>query len=107
MSHSFQTRLFFGATTTGDGAVFELATTTRALALQAEIIGAPATCTINLMGLLDGSTFDTIAVFDVTQGYVSGEIQDIPLPAPLRQVKGNISALSPGGSVNLYLAGYM
>jgi hypothetical protein len=56
------------------------------------------------MGLLEGGTWDTLCVLDISQGYVSGEISPLALPAPVRQVKGNIGALSGGTSpaVSLY-----
>ena len=68
--------------------------------------GAPAQAVVNLMGLVDGATWDTLCVLDINQGYVSGEISPISFPAPIRQVKGNIGALSGGAnpSVNLYFA---
>ena len=41
---------------------------------------------------------------DTSQGYVSGEISPLSFPTPVRQVKGNISALIGGTnpSVSLY-----
>ncbi len=97
-------KLLNAAATTGDGPVFNLEFPQLAAAAQAEIAGAPIQAVINLMGLLDGSTWDTLCVLDTSQGYVSGEISPITFPAPIRQIKGNIAALTGGTnpSVSLY-----
>jgi hypothetical protein len=104
MTQTAAIRLLNGAAATGDGPVFNLEFPQLAAAVQAEILGAPTACVINVMALLDGATWDTLCVLDINQGYVSGEISPISFPAPIRQVKGNIGALSGGitPSVNLY-----
>jgi hypothetical protein len=98
--------LLNAVTATGDGPVFKVMYPVLAVAVQAEIFGAPAACVINLLGLIDGSTFDTIATLDVSQGYVSGEIVMLPLPVMVKQIKGNVGSLSGGiaPSVSLYVA---
>lgn len=95
-------KLLNAADATGDGPVFDLSYPQLASAVQAEIFGAPTACVVNVMALLDGATWDTLCVLDVSQGYLSGEIQPLTFPATVRQIKANISALSSGGSVNLY-----
>ena len=104
MTQTAAIRLLNGATATGDGPVFNLEFPQLAAAVQAEIFGAPTACVINVLALLDGSTWDTLCVLDINQGYVSGGISPISFPAPIRQVKANIGALSGGTtpSVNLY-----
>jgi hypothetical protein len=93
-------------TVTGDGSVFKTMYPVLAMALQAEISGSPTACVINVLGLIDGATFDTIATLDVSQGYVSGEISMLTLPVLVKQIKGNIGSLSGGNapSVSLYVA---
>jgi hypothetical protein len=104
MTQTAAMRLLNVATTTGDGPVFNLEFPQLAAAVQAEIAGAPTQAVINVMALLDGGTWDTLCVLDINQGYVSGEIQPISFPAPIRQIKGNIGALAGGAnpSVSLY-----
>jgi hypothetical protein len=104
MTQTAAIRLLNGAAATGDGPVFNLEFPHLAAAVQVEIFGVPTACVINVMALIDGGTWDTLCVLDVNQGYVSGEISPISFPAPIRQVKGNIGALSGGTSpsVNLY-----
>ena len=104
MTQTVAIRLLSGATAPGDGPVFNLEFPQLAAAVQAEISGAPAQAVINLMGLLDGGTWDTLCVLDVSQGYISGEISPLTFPAPVRQVKGNIGALAGGAgpAVSLY-----
>lgn len=104
MTQTAAIKLLNAATTTGDGSVFNLEFPQLAAALQAEIAGAPTQAVINLMGLLDGSTWDTLCVLDTSQGYVSGEISPVTFPAPMRQIKGNIATLTGGTnpSVSLY-----
>jgi hypothetical protein len=104
MTQTAAIRLLNAATAAGDGPVFNLEFPQLAAAVQAEITGAPAQAVINLMGLLDGSTWDTLAVLDISQGYISGEISPLTFPAPVRQVKGNIGTLAGGTSpaVSLY-----
>jgi hypothetical protein len=106
MTDTAAIRLLNAATTTGDGPVFNLEFPQLAAAVQAEIAGAPTQAVINVMALIDGGTWDTLCVLDITQGYVSGEISPISFPAPIRQVKGNIGALAGGTnpSVSLYFA---
>jgi hypothetical protein len=99
-------KLLNAATNTGDGPVFNLEFPQLVAAVQAEIAGAPTQAVINLMGLLDGSTWDTLCVLDTSQGYVSGEISPITFPAPIRQIKGNVATLTGGTnpSISLYFA---
>jgi hypothetical protein len=106
MTDTAAIRLLNAATATGDGPVFNLEFPQLAAAVQAEIAGAPTQAVINVMALIDGGTWDTLCVLDITQGYVSGEISPISFPAPIRQVKGNIGALAGGTnpSVSLYFA---
>jgi hypothetical protein len=91
-------------TASGDGPVLKVMQPIVIEAIQAEISGDPAACVINLLGLIDGLTFDTIATLDVNQGYVSGGIVMLPARMRLRQIKGNVSALSAGASVSLYVS---
>jgi hypothetical protein len=104
MTQTAAIRLLNAATAAGDGPVFNLEFPQLAAAVQAEIAGAPAQVVINLMGLLDGGTWDTLCVLDIAQGYVSGEISPVTFPAPVRQIKGNIGTLTGGvsPSVSLY-----
>jgi hypothetical protein len=104
MTQTAAIRLLNAATATGDGPVFNLEFPQLAAAVQAEIAGAPAQAVISLMGLLDGGTWDTLCMLDISQGYVSGEISPLTFPAPVRQVKANIGALAGGTnpSVSLY-----
>ncbi|HWN49563.1 MAG TPA: hypothetical protein VNO18_06990 [Xanthobacteraceae bacterium] len=104
MTQTAAIKLLNAAATTGDGPVFNLEFPQLAAAAQAEIAGAPTQVVINLMGLLDGSTWDTLCVLDTSQGYVSGEISPITFPAPIRQIKGNIATLTGGTnpSISLY-----
>ena len=104
MTQTAAIKLLNAAATTGDGPVFNLEFPQLATAAQAEIAGAPTQAVINLMGLLDGSTWDTLCVLDTSQGYVSGEISPITFPAPIRQIKGNIAMLTGGTnpSISLY-----
>ena len=106
MTQTAAMRLLNAATTTGDGPVFNLEFPQLAAAVQAEIAGAPTAAIINVMALLDGGTWDTLCVLDISQGYVSGEIQPITFPAPIRQIKGNVGALAGGTnpSVSLYFS---
>ena len=104
MTQTVAIKLLNAAVTTGDGPVFNLDFPQLAAAVQAEIAGAPTQAVINVMALLDGGTWDTLCVLDVSQGYLSGEISPVTFPAPVRQVKGNIGALAGGTSpaVSLY-----
>lgn len=104
MTQTAAIRLLNSASANGDGPTFNLEFPQLAAAAQAEIFGAPAACVINVMALIDGGTWDTLCVLDINEGYVSGEISPISFPAPIRQIKGNIGALSGGSnpSVNLY-----
>jgi hypothetical protein len=104
MTQTAAIKLLNAASTIGDGPVFNLEFPQLAAAVQAEIAGAPTQATISVMALLDGATWDTLCVLDTSQGYVSGEISPITLPAPIRQVKGNIATLSGGANptVSLY-----
>jgi hypothetical protein len=106
MSLTAAITLLNNATTAGDGPVFNLEFPQLAAAVQAEITGAPSQAVINVMAMLDGSTWDTLAVLDTSQGYASGEISAISFPAPIRQVKGNVGTLSGGTNptVSLYFA---
>jgi hypothetical protein len=104
MNQTAAIRLLNAATTTGDGPVFNLEFPQLAAAVQAEIAGAPTQAVINVMALLDGGTWDTLAVLDTSQGYVSGDISPVAFPAPIRQIKGNVGTLTGGTnpSVSLY-----
>jgi hypothetical protein len=104
MTQTVAIKLLNAAQAAGDGPAFNLEFPQLAAAVQAEITGAPAQAVINLMGLLDGATWDTLCVLDIGQGYVSGEISPLTFPAPVRQIKGNIGALAGGTSpaVSLY-----
>jgi hypothetical protein len=104
MTQTVAIKLFNAAQAAGDGPVFNLEFPQLAAAVQAEITGAPAQAVINVMGLLDGVTWDTLCVLDTSQGYVSGEISPVTFPAPVRQIKGNIGALTGGTnpSISLY-----
>ena len=97
--------LLNGATTTGDGPVFDILLQPFIMSVQAVISGSPATCVINVMASLDSMTWDTVMVLDVTEGYISGEIQTISFPIVAKQIKGNVGAISSGASVSLYMAG--
>src|SRR5712671_3271443 len=77
----------------GDGPLFNLLYPQLAAAVQAEIFGAPTACVINIQARLDGATWDTIAVLDISQGYVSGKIQPLTFPAPVLEVKANLATL--------------
>ncbi len=104
MTQTAAMKLLSAAAAIGDGPVFNLEFPQLAAAVQAEIAGAPTQAVINVMALLDGSTWDTLCVLDTSQGYLSGEISAVSLPAPIRQVKGNIGTLTGGTnpSVSLY-----
>jgi hypothetical protein len=105
MSRTVAFTMLDGVTTgiaTGDGSVFPVDFPYLGAAVQAEISGAPVACVINIMGKIDGSTYDTIAVLDIAQGYVSGEVSPLTFPVPLRTIKANIGALSAGATVKLY-----
>jgi hypothetical protein len=104
MTQTAAFRLINAATTTGDGPIFNLEFPHLAAAVQAEITGAPTQAAINVMALLDGGTWDTLAVLDTNQGYLSGEISPLSFPAPIRQIKANIGTLSGGTNptVSLY-----
>lgn len=104
MTQTAAIRLLNAVTTIGDGPIFNLEFPQLAAAVQAEIAGAPTLAVINLMALLDGGTWDTLCVLDTSQGYSSGEISPVGFPAPIRQLKGNIGALTGGTnpSVSLY-----
>jgi len=83
MAQTAAMKLLNAAATTGDGPVFNLEFPQLAAAVQAEIAGAPTQAVINVMALLDGGTWDTLCVLDISQGYVSGEISAISFPAPI------------------------
>lgn len=98
------TNLLRAVTTTGDGDIYNALLAPLAASVQAEITGAPSVCVINVMGMISGSTWDTLAVLDITQGYISGELQPLTLPVGVTQFKGNVGALSGGATVTLHLA---
>ena len=104
MTQTVAIKLLNAAQAGGDGPVFNLDVPQLAAAVQAEIAGAPAQAVINVMGLLDGATWDTLCVLDISQGYLSGEISPVTFPAPVRQIKGNIGTLTGGTnpSISLY-----
>lgn len=97
-------RLLDNVSVTGDGATINMIVPQSAAAIQAEIFGGPTACVIKLLGLLDGTTFDTLSVLDITNGYISGKIIQFPEPKMFRQVKGTVSSLTSGCSVSLYLS---
>jgi hypothetical protein len=103
MAQTASSTLLSAVSATGDGPVIKTMFPVLAVGVQAEIAGSPAACVINVMALLDGVTWDTIAVLDVTQGYVSGEITMLAIPTLVRQIKGNIGSLSAGATVSLYV----
>jgi hypothetical protein len=103
MTQTAAIRLLNAAQAAGDGPAFNLEFPQLAAAVQAEISGAPAQAVVNLMGLIDGATWDTLCVLDISQGYISGEISPVTFPAPVRQVKGNIGALAGGTSPSISL----
>jgi hypothetical protein len=88
----------------GDGPIFDMSYAHLAGSVQGEISGNPTACVINIMGLLDGATWDTLAVLDLSQGYVSGEIQTLPYPSTVVKIKANLATLSGGAnpSVSCY-----
>ena len=103
MTQTVAIRLLNAATAAGDGPAINLQFPQLAAAVQAEIVGTPTQAVISLMGLLDGGTWDTLCVLDISQGYLSGEISPVTFPAPVRQVKGNIGALAGGTSPSISL----
>ncbi len=103
MTQTVAIKLLNAAAAAGDGPVFNLEFPQLAAAVQAEITGAPTQAVINLMGLLDGGTWDTLCVLDTAQGYVGGEISPVTFPAPVRQIKGNIGTLTGGTSPSISL----
>src|SRR5258706_15172831 len=90
---------------TGDGPTFNVMYPWAFASVQAEISVNATSCVINVMARISGSTFDTLCVLDLGEGYLSGEIQPISFPALVREIKANISSLStlapgnPGWSV--------
>lgn len=98
-------KLLDAVTVTGDGPVLKDPTAMEALAVQAEITGAPTACVINVMGLIDGGTFDTLCTLDINEGYVSGEIAVLQKPVLITQIKGNLATLTGGSgpTVSLYV----
>jgi hypothetical protein len=88
--------LLAAATATGDGPVYDNVVPFLATGLQLEITGAPTRVVVSLLGLINGATYDTLAVLDTDQGYVSGEIMMMPLPVTVRQVKCNLGTLTGG-----------
>lgn len=87
----------------GDGPVCSLIYPQLAASVQAEISGSPTACVINIMGMLDGSTWSIIAVLDISQGYISGELQALEYPAVVRYIKANLAMLTgTNASVNCY-----
>ncbi len=105
MTQTAAIKLLNATTTTGDGAVFNLAFPQLAAAVQMEVTGSPTRAVVSLLALLDGGTWDTICVLDTAQGYVSGEIVTL-FPTPVRQVKANLGTLSggTGPTVSFYFA---
>lgn len=95
---TFAIDLLQAATTTGDGTTYDHVKPFFAAALQLEFTGSPTQVVVNLMGLLNGTTFDTLAVLDTAAGYLSGEIVSLQLPVLARKVKCNIGTLT-GGNV--------
>lgn len=66
------------------------------VAVQLEITGGPTQAQVSLLGKLNNSaTWDTVAVFDTAQGYISGETYEL-YPTRYTQFKANIGVLSGG-----------
>lgn len=107
MSEAVRTTLLNAATATGDGPEFDNIAPMWAVGLQLVFTGAPSQVVVSLKGLIDGTTYDTIAVVDTAQGYVSGEMLPLTFPIPVRRVKCNLATLSGGSSptVTAYFAG--
>lgn len=102
MTNTAAIKLLNGATAPGDGPVVDLTYPYIAASWQIEYPGGvPASLSGTIEGLLDGSTWGTLATF--TQATVGGTITAFTYPLCVRQVKANISAIS-GGSVSVYLA---
>ena len=101
--------LLAAATVTGDGPVYDNVVPFLATALQLEITGAPTRVVVNLQGLISGATYDTLAVLDTDQGYLTGEVVMLQLPVPVRQVKCNLGTLTGGTAptVTAHFAGSM
>jgi hypothetical protein len=102
-----RTRLLDGATGTGDGPVFQAVQPFLYCALQLEITGAPTAVKVSLKGLIDGTTYDTLAVLDTAAGYASGEIVALTMPVGVRNLKCSLDTLTGGTapSVNAYFVG--
>lgn len=105
-----RTRLLDGATATGDGAVFQAVFPFLYCALQLEFTNVGA-AKVSLKGLIDGATYDTLAVLDTAAGYLSGEIVQLQLPVGVRSLKCSLDTLTPTTtgtpSVNAYFVGGM
>lgn len=103
MTETVSFRLLNAATATGDGSTFDLIYgEPLAVSVQIEWTGSPTALVVSLKGLIDGSTFDTIATFDITRGVYSGQIFNMQLPVGLQKVKANLGTLTGGGVVSLY-----
>lgn len=103
MSETVRLTLLAGATAIGDGPVFDLDYPYISAAWQIEYPnGTPGTLTGSILGLIDGSTYGTLATF--SQATANGAITALTYPLVVRKLKANISAISPGAVVNLYLA---
>ena len=98
MSADFQisAKLLLNTTSTGDGSIVNFIQPVTVASFQCELFGAPTRAQVNIMGILDGATFDTLAVMDTAQGYLSGEIVTFNFPIAVRTVKANIGVLSGG-----------
>lgn len=87
----------------GDGPICSLIYPHMAASVQVEITGNATACVVNIMGLLDGSTWSILSVLDISQGYISGELQELTFPAVIRYVKANLATLTgTGTSVSCY-----
>lgn len=104
-----RTRLLDAAAATGDGQIFQNVIPFFAVALQLEITGSPTAVVVSLKGLIDGSTYDVLAVLDTSAGYISGEIVMLQLPVPVRTLKCSLDTLTGGTNptVSAYFAGSM
>jgi hypothetical protein len=107
--NTVRTDLLSSQTTTGDGPIYDNVVPFMASALQLEISGAPTQVVVTLYGLINGSTWAPLAVLDTAQGYLSGEVATLQLPALVRQVKANLGVLTGGTnpSVSAHFAGNM
>jgi hypothetical protein len=89
----------------GDGPIFNLMYPQLGCAVQAEFFGSPSVVEIDVFARLDGQTWSTtpIVALKTASGYKNGDISQFTLPAPLLEVKANLTTLTGGTGVSLYL----